>query len=340
MKSFDFSSLENKDFKEDSVREFILARLLQQLDFKPKVETSHRRLEIVLSQTLHFPSVIGSNKKIEAEDILTPDYVLYVDSKPHCVLDAKAPKVEINAQSKAERQAFYYAINSQIKAPFYALCNGKNFMLFETNGQNLLKEFDCEKLFANDFKNEHFALLKQYLSTPIESLKQTLTRDSKTPKKEDSWYLSRELPKGITKPQKQAKARYFGCTAYFTRQSWDIVTQNIKNFTDTGDVVLDPFGGSGVTAIEAMMNGRLGIHTDLNPLSIFMVKALSAKVDLSAMLDISEEILSEFESIKPKSEKEAKQILKNARYYPNVLSDEFAIDANMGGGDCLFEATK
>nr|WP_283249659.1 DNA methyltransferase [Helicobacter turcicus] len=143
------------------------------------------------------------------------------------------------------------------------------------------------------------------------------------PKKPDSWYLSRELPRAILKPQKRAKARYFGCTAYFTRQSWDIVTQNIKNFTDKGDVVLDPFGGSGVTAIEAMMHGRLGIHTDLNPLSIFMTKALSVQVDLSALYDLSEEILKEFANLKPKNEKEAKALLKGAKYYPNALDSEF-----------------
>ncbi|MBD5165771.1 DNA methyltransferase [Helicobacter sp.] len=133
----------------------------------------------------------------------------------------------------------------------------------------------------------------------------------------------------MVNPKKQAKARYFGCTAYFTRQSWDIVTQNIKNFTDKGDVVLDPFGGSGVTAIEAMMNGRIGIHTDLNPLSIFMAKALSVQVDLSALYDLSEEILKEFENLKPKNDKEARQILKNAKYYPNALDSEFGETATL-----------
>lgn len=320
MNTFDFKTLENKDFKEDSVREFIIAPLLEQLGFVFK-DSTESRLEMVLSLKLTSPTITGSNEKITFTRF--PDYVLYVDSKPHCVLEIKAPQVEISAQSKAERQAFYYAINPELKAPFYALCNGKSLTLFETNGQNLLKEFLCKELFINNFNNEAFALLKQYLTTPLESLKQTLSKDSKTPKKPDSWYLSRELPKAITNPQKQAKARYFGCTAYFTRQSWDIVTQNIKNFTDEGDVVLDSFGGSGVTAIEAMMQGRLGIHTDLNPLSIFMVKALSAKVDLSALYDLSEAILSEFESLRPKNEKEAKTLLKGAKYYPNALDSEF-----------------
>lgn len=322
--NFDFAALENEDFKEDSVREFIIAPLLQKLGFALKGSNKQEsKLEMVLSMRLSAPTITGSNEKIVFDKNTFPDYVLYVDSKPHCVLDAKAPKVKIDSQSKAERQAFYYAINPELKAPFYALCNGKSLTLFETNGQNLLKEFSCKELFTKDFKNETFALLKQYLTTPIESLKQTLAQDSKTPKKPDSWYLSRELPKAIVNPKKQGKARYFGCTAYFTRQSWDIVTQNIKNFTDKGDVVLDSFGGSGVTAIEAMMQGRIGIHTDLNPLSIFMTKALSAQVDLSALYELSEAILSEFESLKPRNEKEAKEILKGAKYYPNALDSEF-----------------
>lgn len=111
--------------------------------------------------------------------------------------------------------------------------------------------------------------------------------------------------------------------AYFTRQSWDIVAQNIKNFTAGGDIVLDPFGGTGVTAIESMINNRLGIHTDLNPLSIFMTKALTSKVNLGDLYDLGEEILSEFEKLKPKNEKEAKAILKNAKYFPNAIDKEF-----------------
>ncbi|MCI6218015.1 MAG: site-specific DNA-methyltransferase [Helicobacter sp.] len=165
--------------------------------------------------------------------------------------------------------------------------------------------------------------MKQCLTTTLESLRQNLSGDSKRVKKPDSWYLERPLPEVITNPQKRLKARYFGCRAYFTRQSWDIVTQNIINFTDYGDVVLDPFGGSGVTAIEAMMQGRIGIHTDLNPLSVFMAKALSAKVNLSELYELSEKILSEFESLCPKNERETKEILKNAKYYPNALSEEF-----------------
>ena len=316
---FDFNTLEKADFKEDSVRELIIAPLLGKLGFVYKDDKNPKKLEMLLSQRQKTEFKIGSNKDIKAD--LVPDYTLYVDSQPHCVLDAKAPKINISKESEAEKQVLSYVFG--FKTPFYALCNGKSFVLYESTRQELLCEFSCEELFSNDFTNKHFKLLSQYLTTPIQSLKQSLSADFREPKKSEEWYLSRELPKAILKPQKQAKARYFGCTAYFTRQSWDILTQHIKNFTDIGDVVLDPFGGSGVTAIEAMMNGRLGIHTDLNPLSIFMVKALSAKVDLSELYDLSEAILSEFESVRPKNKKEAKALLKNAKYYPNAIDKEF-----------------
>ncbi|TLD81272.1 hypothetical protein LS70_008260 [Helicobacter sp. MIT 11-5569] len=325
MPTFDFSNFENaefkENFKEDSVRELLIAPLLDKLGFIMRDFKNPKPLEIVRSLKITSPTILGSNEKITLTRF--PDYVLYLDSKLHCVLDAKSPKEKINAQSKNERQAFYYAINPEIKAPYYALCNGISFVLFETKGQEILCEFSMQEIFANNFSNDCFALLKQYLTTPTQSLRQTLSQDSKKPKKSEEWYLSRELPKMIIKPQKRKKARHYGCLAYFTRQSWDIVTQNIKTFTDEGDVVLDPFGGSGVTAIEAMMNGRVGIHTDLNPLSIFMAKALSAQCDLSALYDLSEAIIADFESQKPKNDKEARQMLKNAKYYPNALSEEF-----------------
>ena len=322
MLDFDFTQFENesfrKEFKEDSVREFIIAPLLQKLGFK-----TQGKLTLKLSKTLKTPTIIGSNKKIDTQDLITPDYVLYVDSKPHCVLDAKAPDKNISPNSDNERQVFYYAINKEVKAPYYALCNGIEFMLFETQGQELLFQCSCRDIWRNNAINDNFRHLKQYLTTPLESLRQLIGQEAKSVRQPDSWYLERKIPEAIVKPKKQAAKRHFGCTAYFTRQSWDIVDSHIKAFSSEGDVVLDPFGGSGVTAIEAMMNGRLGIHTDLNPLSIFMVKALSAKCDLGELRELASRIIEEFEALKPKSEKEAKALLKTAAYYPNALDSEF-----------------
>ena len=55
----------------------------------------------------------------------------------------------------------------------------------------------------------------------------------------------------------------------------------INLFTEPGDTVLDPFGGSGVTIVEALILGRKGIHIDLNPLSIFLVENLISPINIS-----------------------------------------------------------
>lgn len=311
LKDFDFALLDNEDFKEDSVREFIIAPILADLGFvlknSLKNEGNPNKLELVLSKTLKAQIQIGSNKSIDTD--LTPDYLLLVDSKAHCILDAKAPKIDINKGSKAQKQALSYML--AFECELYALCNGRKFIVF--NAQGVALEVD----------------LTSELDSKLPELKALLTKQqtqesSKIPnKKPDEWYLSREIPKAILNPRKRVAKRHYGCLAYFTRQSWDIVAQNIKAFTAESDIVLDSFGGSGVTAIEAMMNNRYGIHTDLNPLSIFMVKALSAKVNLGDLHDLSEEILAEFENLRPKNDKEAKSLLKNAKYYPNAIDKEF-----------------
>lgn len=315
LENFDFSLLESKDFKEDSVRAFIIDKILEALGFVLKNDKKPQKLEMVLSKTLKTQIQIGSNTTIQKD--LTPDYMLFVEGKAHCILDAKAPNVKIHKDSKAEKQAKSYLL--AYPSPFYALCNGKSFVLFKADTQETLLEIDIEKEL-----NSKFNALKNFIATPL-----NLAPTPKKSKQSDEWYLSREIPKAILNPKKQEAKRHFGCNAYFTRQSWDIVAQNIKAFTNEGDVVLDSFGGSGVTAIEAMMNGRLGIHTDLNPLSTFMVKALSAKVNLGELWDLSEEILAEFENLRPKNEKEAKAMLKNAKHYPNAIDEEFGQTATI-----------
>lgn len=321
--NFDFSLLDSEDFKEDSVRELIIKPLLDEIGFEGK--NALLNLSVKRSFKVQSDSIIGANKRIGVKDIVIPDYLLYINDKTHCVLDAKSPREKITPQTNNERQAFYYAINKDIKSPLYALCNGRTLIIYETSKQEILLEIDLK----DDLKSK-LSNLAQILTTPLESLRESFIKFGvKSNKKPDEWYLNKDLPKAISNPKKQEAKRHFGSMAYFTKQSWDIVAQNIKKFTDEGDIVLDSFGGSGVTAIEAMMNNRLGIHTDLNPLSIFMVKALTAKVNLGDLWDLSEEILAEFQNLRPKNEKEANALLKNAKYYPNAIDKEFGETATL-----------
>lgn len=66
---------------------------------------------------------------------------------------------------------------------------------------------------------------------------------------------------------------------YWARKPHNVVARYIEYYTNPGDVVLDPFMGSGVTVIEADRLGRKAIGSDLNPIACFITKATLLPVD-------------------------------------------------------------
>lgn len=118
---FNFVSLDLPSYKEDAVREDIIAPILRQLGYSA---TGSARME--RSKKLIHPFVkIGSqNTPIH----IIPDYTLYWEQKALLVLEAKAPTEKI-VKSRHAEQAFSYAIHPEIRAPFYALCNGRHLVV-------------------------------------------------------------------------------------------------------------------------------------------------------------------------------------------------------------------
>jgi DNA modification methylase len=41
---------------------------------------------------------------------------------------------------------------------------------------------------------------------------------------------------------------------YWSRKTWNVVGEHIRNYAKPGQIVFDPFAGSGVVAIEAARN--------------------------------------------------------------------------------------
>jgi len=52
----------------------------------------------------------------------------------------------------------------------------------------------------------------------------------------------------------------------------------VKHFSEPGDVVLDPFCGSGTTLVEAMLEKRRAIGVDINPLATFIAKVKTTPI--------------------------------------------------------------
>ena len=58
---------------------------------------------------------------------------------------------------------------------------------------------------------------------------------------------------------RQSDARHYGVHPYVTRRPANVVRAYIERFSREGDTVLDPFGGTGVTAIKDLL-ARYAIH--------------------------------------------------------------------------------
>jgi hypothetical protein len=120
---FDFRVLDDSSFKEDAVREELVAPLLRELGYLPT-----GRLKVIRSKTLVHPFVMIGSKRYPIKII--PDYTLLVDDEPLLVLDAKAP-TEAVVNSQHVEQAFSYAIHPEVRCNTYGLCNGRDLTLYD-----------------------------------------------------------------------------------------------------------------------------------------------------------------------------------------------------------------
>ncbi|MFY0654476.1 MAG: type I restriction enzyme HsdR N-terminal domain-containing protein [Cyclobacteriaceae bacterium] len=301
---FDFTLLNNPEFKEDSVREELILPFLKKLSYKP-----FGRNRIIRSKTLSHPFVKTGTSKRNVTSI--PDYLFEVNGEYSWVLDAKGPNEEIKSGEHLE-QAYFYAIHPEIRVNYFALCNGNEFLLHKVDEKTPTLYFHLEEL------DNYWHDIKQFLS-PDAFVQESILLDPKEDyQSSDFDYNGIQVPKPIV-VKKQAAKRHFGVHGYFTKQAWNVVAHYIKTFSKPGDLILDPFGGSGVTLIESMMLDRSAIHIDLNPLSAFLTEALTAPVSVAELTESFDRVCTSFEKKCPKSENEINETL-NKYWYPKGIS--------------------
>jgi len=289
----DFNQIEY--FNEADVRAVIIDPILKELGFTYQNILREKRLVSPFLKA-------GSTKRPVS---LIPDYVLKVENSFAWVLDAKAPYQKIINDDNVD-QVYIYAIHPEIRSNFFALCNGLEFACYRTTETD--KPIFCFRINEID---KHWDILRKTLSVDSFQAGKTFTYEIvREPNKQLYFdYLTRPLLEEIP-VKKQTAKRHFGVHGYFTRQAWNVVAEYIKNFSKEGDIVLDPFGGSGVTAVEALINNRKAISLDINPLSVFIMQSLLVPINLSKLSEAYNKVCEEYMAKEPKTQKRIKEILK------------------------------
>ena len=66
---------------------------------------------------------------------------------------------------------------------------------------------------------------------------------------------------------------------YWSRKPWYLIEKSILDYSKKGDLVLDPFIGSGTVALESLLNNRRAVGYDLNPFACFLSNELVSNID-------------------------------------------------------------
>ena len=65
---------------------------------------------------------------------------------------------------------------------------------------------------------------------------------------------------------------------YWSKKPYNIIRDFILKYSEKGEIVLDPFCGSGISVTESIFTNRKAIGIDINPSAIFITKQMLTKV--------------------------------------------------------------
>jgi hypothetical protein len=135
---FDFRLLDDPEFREDSVREELIAPLLRALGY-----SASPPYRIIRSRKLAHPYVyFGTVKK---DITIIPDYLLERDGRYAWILDAKSPTENIDSGKNVE-QAYSYAMHRDVRVPLYGLCNGRKLVVFHVSEEKPLIDVPLQEI--------------------------------------------------------------------------------------------------------------------------------------------------------------------------------------------------
>lgn len=75
----------------------------------------------------------------------------------------------------------------------------------------------------------------------------------------------------------------YGIHKYWSKKPYNIIRDFILQYTKVGEIVVDPFCGSGISITESIFMERKAIGIDINPSAIFITKQMIKKLPLESI---------------------------------------------------------
>lgn len=113
------------------------------------------------------------------------------------------------------------------------------------------------------------------------------------------------------KTSKETQYATHGYHRYPAKFIPQIVNPLIKEYTQKGDVVFDPFAGCGTTLLESKILGRNSVGTDINPVACLITKAKITSINPQVLNNYFLSVQSSYKNFS--SDKNYSKYLKNER---------------------------
>lgn len=113
-------------------------------------------------------------------------------------------------------------------------------------------------------------------------------------------YNLRQVKHNINELSPSSKNDLYNSHLYWSQKSFNVIDELIRGLSDEGDIVFDPFMGSGVTVLEAINNdmNRIGIGCDVNEMPIFISNTLLKDMFSTQALEIIDRFEEDLENLR------------------------------------------
>jgi len=96
-------------------------------------------------------------------------------------------------------------------------------------------------------------------------------------------HLNRQIPP-------EAHTPMYNWHKFWSRKTWNVVAEFIKNYCPEKGIVFDPFAGSGVVAMEALKNNRRAIICDILPVATEIARLTIKNVSITKLHEAFERV--------------------------------------------------